>query len=219
MRGPLNARAISREIGAPESSLSYLLGTLVGRGWLSQQEGRTYGVGPALGRLAAQHPLSLAERARAAMRTLTARTGETSSLFIRRGDEIETLEVEHSSHELRFTPRVGSRMPLHSFAAGKALLARLSPAELAAYFKRGGRTRFTDHTLTGEPELRADLEQSRKSGYFISHEEHSPGVIGVAMALDDEHGLSIAIPSPRFDPDAQRRIVAALADACEAIQA
>jgi IclR family acetate operon transcriptional repressor len=216
-RGPLNARAISRAIGAPESSLSYLLATLVDREWLEPQPDRTYGLGPALARLASGRPPTLAERARIQMRALTALTGETTSLFIRRGDEIETLEVEHSAHELRFTPQRGSRMPLHSFAAGKALLARMAPAELAAYFARGGRARFTDRTLTEEPDLRADLERCRKAGYAISREEHSPGVIGVAMALDEAHSLSVAIPSPRFDPEAEQRIVDALKDAYAAI--
>ena len=176
-QGPLNARAISRAIDAPESSLSYLLATLVGREWLIQQPDRSYGLGPALARLVSGRPRSLAERTRVQLRALTAETGETSSLFIRRVDEIETLEVEHSSHELRFTLQRGVRMPLHSFAGGKALLARMAPDELAAYFERGKRARFTDNTLVGEAALRSDFERCRKAGYAISREEHSLGVI------------------------------------------
>ena len=218
LHGPMNARAIARAIGAPESSLSYLLATLVGREWLSPQADRTYGLGPTLPRIASARPLSMAERAKTLMRPLTALTGETTSLFIRRGDEIQVLEVEHSSHELRFTPQVGSRMPLHSFAAGKALLSRLGADELAAYFRRGGRARFTEHTLVGEGELRRDIETSRKRGYAISHEEHSLGVMGVAAALDDAHSLSLAIPSPRFDAAAKARAVEALRQTCAALQ-
>ena len=62
-------------------------------------------------------------------------------------------------------------------------------------------------------------ELCRKAGYAISREEHSLGVIGVAMALDDDHSLSVAIPSPRFDAAAERRTVEALRKACVEIAA
>ena len=110
-----------------------------------------------------------------------------------------------------------SAVPLHSFAGGKALLARLGPAELQAYLARGPRTRFNEHTLTGEAELKGDIERSRGRGFAVSHEEHSLGVIGVAVALDDLHSLSVAIPTPRFDAEVEKRAVAALKEAAEAV--
>ena len=131
----------------------------------------------------------------------------------------EVLDVVHSSHELRFTPAVGSRMPLHSFAGGKALLARLDRTGLAAYLARGPRTRFNEHTLVEDAELRADIERSRARGFAVSHEEHSLGVIGVAVALDDLHSLWVAIPTPRFDAEVENRAVAALQEAAEAVAA
>ena len=219
LHGPVNARGISRATGIPESSLSYLLATLVDRGWLLQKSDRTYAAGPGLARLAGHATSSLAERARACMRTLTAVTGETSTLFIRQGDEIEVLEVEHSSHELRFTPQEGARMPLHSFAGGKALLTRMGPDALAAYFARAPRLRFTERTLVDELALRQEIERSRERGYAISREEHSLGVVGVAVPLDDVHSLSVAVPSPRFDAEIEQRIIAALEQAAAAVRA
>lgn len=217
MFGPVNARGIARAVGAPESSLSYLLATLVDREWLAQNADRTYSAGPALGRITSGVVRPLADRARAVLRTLTAVTGETSTLFIRQGDEIEVLEVEHSSHELRFTPQIGARMPLHSFAGGKALLTRMDEAELTAYFARSTRLRFTDHTLTGERELRRDIGDSRTNGVAVAREEHSPGVMSIGVALDDLHSLSVAIPSPRFDAEVERRTIAALKQAAQTV--
>ena len=217
LHGPVNARGIARATGVPESSLSYLLATLVDRGWLAQLPDRSYSAGPGLTRLVAGAPSTIPERARAAMRVLTAVTGETSTLFIRQGDEIEVLAVEHSKHELRFTPQIGARMPLHSFGGGKALLARMSEAELAAYFARASRLRFTDRTIVEEPALRREIERCRERGYAISLEEHSLGVNSVAVALDDAHSLSVAIPSPRFDEAMQQRTIAALGQAAGAV--
>lgn len=218
LHGPVNARGISRAVGVPESSLSYLLATLVDREWLAQADDRTYSAGPALARLASGARAPLVERARPFLRGLVASTGETACLFIRRGHEIEVLEVELSTHDLRFTPQKGQRMPLHSFAGGKALLARLTPPELDAYFREAQRTRFTDLTITDETALRREIAQCRARGYAVSLEEHSIGVNGVAVALDDAHSVSVAIPSPRFSDDVERRTIAALKDAAEGLR-
>ena len=216
--GPVNARGISRATGIPESSLSYLLATLVDRGWLAQGPDRTYSSGPALARLSGQSPRSLPDRARALMRTLTAVTGETSCLFIRQGDEIEVLEVELSSQDLRFTPQNGQRMPLHSFAGGKILLAQLDPDALAAYLARGPRQRFTDRTIVDSRALKKEVDRLRERGYAVSLEEHAIGVVSVAVALDAIHSLSVAIPSPRFGEEMEQRTIAALKEAAATLR-
>jgi IclR family acetate operon transcriptional repressor len=208
--GPSNARGVSRATGIPESSLSYLLATLVERGWLVQAADRTYATGPALHRLTTGRPAPLVERARGLVREVTAATEETSSLFVRRGDEIEAVEVAVSSHILRFTPHLGLRVPLHAFAAGKAILAALPPTALDAYFARSERERFTAQTIVDESALRRDLDLARKRGYALAREEHTPGVNGIGVALDESLGLSVAIPTPRFDAGMERRTAAAL---------
>ena len=180
--GPVNARGIARATGVPESSLSYLLATLV-------------------------------DRARPFLRALSSATGETACLFIRRGHEIEVLEVDLSTQDLRFTPQKGQRMPLHSFAGGKALLARLSSEDLDLYLREAQRARFTEYTITGDAPLRREIGQCRVKGYAVSVEEHSIGVNGVAVALDDDHSVSVAIPSPRFSDDVERRTITALQEA------
>jgi IclR family acetate operon transcriptional repressor len=219
LHGPVNARSIARATGVPESSLSYLLATLVDREWLAQATDRTYSAGPALGRLASGAKAPLVDRARPFLRALSGATGETACLFVRRGHEIEVLEMELSTHDLRFTPQKGQRIPLHSFSGGKALLARLSPPELDAYFREAQRTRFTDTTIYEEAALRREIAQCRARGYAVSVEEHSVGVNGVAVAIDDLHSISIAMPSPRFSDEIERHTIAALKEAEAGLQA
>jgi IclR family acetate operon transcriptional repressor len=209
-RGAQNARAISRASGIPESSLSYLLATLVERGWLVQGADRAYAIGPALRRLAAGAPPPFLEHARRLVRALTAATDETSSLFALREDEIESIEVALSSQFLRFAPHKGLRVPLHGFAAGKAILAALPPAALEDYMARSVRARFTANTLVEEAALRRDLVRTRERGYALAIEEHTLGVNGIAMALGDGLSISVAIPTPRFDAAAERRIAEVL---------
>jgi IclR family transcriptional regulator, acetate operon repressor len=216
-QGPATAREISRATRIPESSLSYLLATLVERDWLCSLSDRTYTLGSALSRLAAGASPSPAERRRAQLKLVGRATGETASLFIRREHEIEAIEVELSSQLLRFTPERGMRVPLHSFAGGKALLANMSAAAFDAYLAAGPRTRFTPFTLVDEADLRRDIAETRRRGYAISREEHTVGIVGLGVAADDEFSLSVAVPTARFDAAFEKLAARTLLDAVKAL--
>jgi IclR family acetate operon transcriptional repressor len=216
-QGPATAREISRATRIPESSLSYLLATLVERDWLCSLSDRTYALGSALSRLAAGAAPSPAERRRAQLKLVARATGETACLFIRREHEIETIEVELSSQLLRFTPERGMRVPLHSFAGGKALLASMSAAAIETYLGASARTRFTPFTLVEAHALRRDIAETRKRGYAISREEHTVGIVGLGVAADDQFSLSVAVPSARFDAAFEKLAARTLLDAVKAL--
>jgi IclR family acetate operon transcriptional repressor len=216
-QGPATAREIARATRIPESSLSYLLSTLVERDWLCSLGDRTYALGSAFSRLAAGATPSPAERRRAQLKLAARTTGETCSLFIRRGHEIEAIDIELSNQLLRFTPERGMRVPLHCFAGGKALLARMSPADLDTYLAAGPRTQFTSSTLVEEAALRRDIAETRARGYAISREEHTPGIIGMGVAADDRHSLSVAVPTARFDTAFEKLAAKALLEAARVL--
>lgn len=215
--GPATARELARATRIPESSLSYLLATLVERDWLCSLGDRTYALGSALSRLATGAAPSPDERRRAQLRLVARATGETCSLFVRRGVEIEAIEVELSSQLLRFTPEKGMRVPLHAFAAGKALLAKMSGADLHAYFAAGTRTRFTTATLAEEAALRRDIIETQARGYAISREEHTPGIVGMGVAANDRHSLSVAVPTARFDAEFEKLAAKVLLEVAKAL--
>jgi IclR family acetate operon transcriptional repressor len=216
-QGPATAREISRATRIPESSLSYLLQTLVDRDWLCSLGDRTYTLGSAVSRLAAGAAPSPAERRRNQLKLVARATGETASLFIRREHEIEAIEIELSSQLLRFTPERGMRVPLHSFAAGKALLANMSRPALDAYLAGSQRMRFTPYTLATEGELRRDIAETRKRGYAISREEHTVGIVGLGVAADDQFSLSVAVPTARFDAAFEKLAAKSLLDTVKAL--
>jgi IclR family acetate operon transcriptional repressor len=204
-QGPATAREIARATRIPESSLSYLLSTLVERDWLCSLSDRTYALGSAFARLAAGATPSPAERRRAQLKLVARTTGETCSLFIRRGEEIEAIDIELSSQLLRFTPDRGMRVPLHAFAGGKALLAKT-------------RTGFTTTTLVDEEALRRDIAETRARGYAISREEHTAGIVGMGVAADDQYSLSVAVPTARFDAAFEKLAAKCLLEAAKALQ-
>jgi IclR family acetate operon transcriptional repressor len=211
--GPASARDIARQTNIPVSSLSYLLATLVDRDWLHLAGNRTYAIGAALSRLAEGAKPTRAERLRRLVVDVGKATGETASLFARRGFEIEATDVALSRHPLRFAPERGIRVPLHSFAAGKSILAVLDDATFETYLAKSERTRFTTSTIVDADLMRREVEAIRARGYAVSREEHAIGVVGIGLAIDQDLSISIAIPTPRFNEDAEKASAKALIEA------
>jgi IclR family transcriptional regulator, acetate operon repressor len=207
---PLVAQEIATALGIPVSSLSYLLATLVDRNYLVR-EGRRYSPGSGLEKLQLHaEPYTLTDRAAPLVRTLRVQLNETTSFWVREGWEVEALVTESSEQALRYAVPTGNRMPMHPLAAGKALLARMSDAELERYFTESERQRYTPSTMTTEKALRKAIEETRKTGFSVTDEEFSLGIVGIgrAVTMDGQTvgALSVAIPKVRCDDAARRRI-------------
>ncbi len=207
---PLVAQEIAVALGIPVSSLSYLLGTLVDRGYLNR-DGRRYSAGPGLQRLQARPGgFTLAERAAPLVRTLRVQLNETTSFFVRSGWDVEAIVTETSEQALRYAVPTGTRLPMHALASGKALLATVSDEDLDRYFAETERERFTPATVTAEKALRRELAHIRKTRFAITDEEFSLGIRGVGrvvtIAGEPVGALSVAVPKARFDEAMQRRV-------------
>ncbi len=208
---PLVAQEISSGLGIPVSSLSYLLSTLVARGYL-RRDGRRYAPGPGLERLQVRdHAFSLVDMVAPLARTLRVQLNETSSFFVRKGWELEALVTETSDHALRYAVPPGAHNGLHGFAAGKALMAAMSDDELDRYFRETERTAFTDATVTEEELLRAQVEEVRRTGIARTQEEYTAGIVGLGRAVIVDGvpvgAFSVAYPIVRHDPELEARIV------------
>ena len=212
---PLVAQEIAVALGIPVSSLSYLLGTLVDRGYLAR-EGRRYSAGPGLERLQARtHGFTLAERAAPLVRALRVQLNETASFWVRSEWTVEAIVTESSEQALRYSVSAGERLPMHALASGKALLAALPDEELDRYFAEAERARFTPSTVTGEKALRRELAEVRKRGYALTDEEYSLGIRGIGRVVtiggEPVGSLSLGIPKARLDEALLRRATDLLA--------
>lgn len=211
---PLVAQEISTALTIPLSSLSYLLSTLVDRGYLSR-EGRRYSAGPGLERLQAQgSTYTLIDTVAPLVRALRIQLNETTSFFTLKGWEVETLVTESSEHALRYAVQTGTAAPLHPFSSGKALLATLPEEEFERYLKETDRRPYTAHTMVSEAALRTEIEKIRKTGIAHTREEYSPGIYGLGRAAimggEVVGAFSVAIPMVRFDAHVERRVIEAL---------
>jgi IclR family acetate operon transcriptional repressor len=205
---PAVAQEIASALLIPVSSLSYLLATLVERGYLAR-EGRNYMPGPGLQRLQARTEPSLEDRVAPLVKALRVQLNETVSFFVRDGWQLQTLVTESSAHALRYAINVGARAPLHALAAGKAILAALPDAEVERYLAETHRESFTEATIVDAKALRAQVVQIRRSGLARTHSEFSVGIEGLARAVvmggEVMGALAVAIPAVRFDAEVEAR--------------
>lgn len=205
--------ALATSLDIPKSSLTQLLKTLTSQGWLTYSaDSKSYALGPKIASLASRQEglKDLTAIAPTVIATLAAATGETSALNIRKGDEQEVAVTELSPHRLLSVMRCGDRAPLYATSGGKAILAALSPSALASYLARVTFAEITPNTHRTVDGLQRDLMKIRAQGYALSHEEYTPGVIGLAQSLLDAQGeviaaVSVAMPATRFSPEIRRK--------------
>jgi len=202
---PVSAAEIAATLAIPISSLSYLLGTLVERGYLTRS-GRLHSPGPALARLQTAEPAAMfSERVAARLRAISTQLNETAAFFVRHGYEMEAIASEVSAQPLRYNVEVGRLLPLHAFSAGKAILATFTEDELDDYFANTDLAGYTASTVVDEGKLREELLRIGRRGLARTGEEYTPGIIGLGRSVIGADGsligaISVAIPIARATP-------------------
>jgi len=155
----LGLSEIARAVGLTPSTTHRLLRALVVAGYVEQEpttEQYRLGLGIAvLGQRALEH--AGYHVAKPVLDDLSARTGESVSLGIRRGDEVVVIEQAASASPLRFDHPAGTELAMHASAMGKVLLAnsaRSIEGEIALLAKFD---RFTERTITAPDDVVAEL--------------------------------------------------------------
>jgi len=212
-KGPSRLAAVAAELGLQKSTVHRILGELSALGYVSQDDAtglyrptlRTWELGTAV-----VADLPIKQAASGALLRLHEQTGETVSLVVRSGDDALYLDKIISPRPLRFTTRVGSRVPLPITAGGKALLAvAVDGADVVRRLAR--RPGFEGHLDVDR--LLDELDEARERGYAIA--TGRPGLIGIAAAIIDRDeepvaALSVSAPIDRLPPSARPAVVEAV---------
>lgn len=220
---PMGVSELVRATGLPLGTVHRLLATLGERSYVRQDGERKYAVGPAALHLADAGEQSLASAGRPFTARLTAITGETCNLAVQQGSEMVYISQSPSPHSLRIFAEVGRRVPMHSTAVGKAVLASLPWTEAERLLRMAGLTQATPHTITSLGRLREELERVRRMGYAIDEQERELGVRCVAAAVPGagtlHAALSVSGPAERFPLPAVRQAAPALREAAAELAA
>jgi DNA-binding IclR family transcriptional regulator len=200
-RGPSRLTTLAADLGLQKSTVHRILGELIDLGFVEQDQAtglyrptlRTWEIGTAV-----VTDLPIKQVASTALQRLHDETGETVSLTVRAGDDALYLDKLISPRPLRFSTRVGSRVPLPLSAGGKALLAHSADGPEVV------------HRVARRPELhgRIDvdallkgLDDARRRGYAVS--SVLPGIVSIGAAVLDGRGepvaaLSVSAPRDRL---------------------
>jgi len=196
----LSLGRIATATGLPRSTVQRLVQGLAGQGLVSTGA-RGVRLGPAITRLAAASRIDVVATAIPFIEAAGRRTRETVDLSLFQGEHALLVYQYPSDHELRVISTVGSALPVHCTAHGKALLAQLDNDEVRTLLRQP-MDRLTPHSIVQMQALLDELDHIRQQGFALDHEEHARGVCGIGVVIDsaepEQHAISIAVPAQRF---------------------
>jgi IclR family transcriptional regulator, acetate operon repressor len=187
----LSLTEIARILGVSKSTTLATARTLTAHGILrSIEPGPRYKLGTALiryGELASESN-ALGELCLPVLRSVSAATGMTARLAVTQDGYPVGVERVDGQGNVRFHAPLGQREPPHATAAGKAILAMLSRERIEEICRETGLARFTEHTITEQATLFAELHAVRRRGYSVDDEEEVMGVFCVGAPVFDHNG-------------------------------
>jgi IclR family transcriptional regulator, acetate operon repressor len=217
----LTQTEISDRLGLPVPTVHRLVKLLTERGWLVRDAAsRRLRLG--LGAARMLPAVRLPDLAREPLRALAERTGETVNLAALDGGEVLYLVSETGSHLLTLRSHAGLRLPVHSTALGKCLLAQLDDDEVRGAVGREPYEALTPRTITSWNKLRANLERIRREGVAYSREEYEVGLHSIAVPLawmdsDGPVAVNVSLPSSRAGREATAELTRELRETAAAI--
>lgn len=206
---PMGVTEVAQAMGLVKSNAHRVLQTLVAAGYATPVgDGGRYRPTLKLWSMGVQVAGSgdLRQFAAPVLSRLRDNTGETAFLALLDADHVTYVEIQSSAHALRVHTAVGARLPAHSTAAGKVLLAFDDAAAQALPADRS-LERFTPKTLDDPAALRAEFRKIRTQQWAVNRGEFREEISGLAVPVFDAQQRVIAStgisgPTERFRPAA-----------------
>lgn len=176
-----------------------LLGVLTESGLAVQRDGGFYELGPrarALGHADA----AWGDGVESAIHALAGATNQTVHVAVLADGEVLYTHKASAPEAFIMRSRVGSRMPAHSTAVGKAMLSTLTAARVVSLLTLRGMAARTSSTITDVDALLAELDAVRETGYAVDREENEDNVrcLAVPIQLGDSGIAGVSISTITF---------------------
>ncbi|TGS71707.1 IclR family transcriptional regulator [Mesorhizobium sp. M3A.F.Ca.ET.201.01.1.1] len=203
---PATHGEIADALAIPKSSLTKLLKTLSGYGYLDMAQAQGgFRIGPRLTQLieTSEANFDIAEVGLPTLKKIAETLGESAALNQLHGEVAEVVATASGQQRLSTTMRLGDVAPLYATSGGKVILAYMPDRWVEDYLGRVKFKQITANTISDPQVLRHQLEQIREIGFAYSYDEFTPGITGVAKAVLSASGtplasLNVTIPSARF---------------------
>jgi IclR family acetate operon transcriptional repressor len=184
--GPITLADTARRLGLHRSTTHHLMRTLVGLGYLRQDDStRGYSLTPRLHQLTGQKwsVEQLGDIAQPILEALTADTEEGSSVAAWADGVVTIAAKREAEGPVRVVQNVGAQRDIYCTAVGKAIAAWLPEAEVNAALAGTTMVAHTAKTITTRAALDTELRRIRTAGYAIDDAEQHEGLRCIAMPV------------------------------------
>ncbi len=204
----LGVTELSKRLKLHKNNVFRLLATLEARGYIEQNKAtENYRLGLRCLHLGQTFldQLGLLRQARPVMDTLSRKCRETVVLGLLRKTEVVLLHAVEADQPVRVVTLLGSPLPLHCTAVGKAHLA-FDLADRAEGGLPDSLPRHTERTITKRTELVAELKRTVERGYALEAGEYLADLAAIAVPIRDYTravvgSLAIVAPEYRLTPE------------------
>lgn len=117
--------------------------------------------------------------------------GENFNFSVLDGHEVVYVARSNSSRMVSIGFSVGARVPAHVVTPGVAILSTFSEKPLSEWIARHEFSAFTPRTTTDPAAFLDDVRAARELGYWITEQQLTPGLRGIAMPVKDRKGECI----------------------------
>ncbi|MFC7068660.1 IclR family transcriptional regulator [Halobaculum lipolyticum] len=203
----LNGAGVSElasHVELPRSTVHNYLSTLEQEEYVVNEDGR-YRVGIRFLELGAHARTrrKIYEIAKPEVESLAEETGELANLLVEEHGRGTYLQRARGHQAVQVEAHVGTRVPLHSTALGKAILAYTPESRIDEIIEMHGIEPATPNTVTDRDTLFDRLETIRERGYAFDDEERLRGLRCVAAPIlsNDQRvlgAISVSGPSHRI---------------------
>ncbi|MCV7384016.1 IclR family transcriptional regulator [Mycolicibacter longobardus] len=215
----------AKHLGVASSTAHRLLAMLQYRGFVRQDPmSKAYHPGPALMSVAFSvfNRIDIDGATRPVLLRLSEHLRESVHVGMIEGANVRFIAAAEGPTAVRVASRLGRRVPAHCTSTGKALLARLSDADIARLYPDEALERVTAHSVGTRTELQRELSQIRQQGYAVNREGSEEGVASVAVPIPTRApgvllALNVAAPVHRLSSSQYRAVAALLVEAAKEI--
>lgn len=192
-REALTVTEVAELTGFSRPTVRRLLLTLDELGYVDYEGGR-YHLTPRVLTMAYSYlsGVKLTRVAQPHLERVADKTSESCSMGALDGTDVVYLAGVPTKWVMRVTMSVGARLPAYASSLGRALLAHLTEQELQRYVQRAQLRQLTEHTITDEGELRAELARIREQGWALVDQEFEIGLRSLAVPVRNAEGHVVA---------------------------
>lgn len=213
----MGTREIARALNLSPAIIQRLLNTLSERNYIQQDPAtRRYRIGYRMLSISASLQASdvLLAEGKKALEDIVRQIRVDAYLGALKQDSIIYLLSINGNGPVTVKTEIGQRIPIHSTALGKVLLAAMPDHEVLDLLGQGPLPAMTPKTITDPQKLILALEDVRRNGYASVEDENILGISSVGAPVRDAAGRTCAAISVsysrHFTPELDETSVASL---------